>query len=235
MRLITKSILMSACIMSLMAISACSTPPQPEKNQATKPPPVIQDVIGPTEVMAATANQYTCSAYDPEGDLLSYKWLVDNGTIIGAGKTITWVTPSTAGTHSLTVTVTDQKGNSSPELKKEVKVLIDVNGKFITEIPVELSLSLTSKDTVTASKRIRIWMSAPIECIVENTNENLTYTWTASNGKLQGKGLKEGMASSVEWIAPGVAGDYTVDVAVTDTKGDAAKGTVNFTVFCCGN
>lgn len=235
MRFITKSLLLSACIMSLIAISACSTSQQPEKKQQANLPPVIQDVIGPSEVMAATANQYTCSAYDPEGDILSYTWVADNGTIKGAGKTITWITPDTAGSHSLAVTVTDQKGNSSPELKKEIKVLIDVNGKFISEIPVELRLSFTSKDTVTVSKRLRIWMSAPIECIVENNSDNLTYTWTASNGKLQGKGLNEGTASSIEWIAPGVAGDYTVDVTVTDTQGNAAKGTINFDVFCCGN
>jgi len=30
-----------------------------------------------------------------------------------------------------------------------------------------------------------------------------------------------------------VGGDFKVDVVVTDTDGNEAKGTVNFDVFCC--
>jgi hypothetical protein len=72
--------------------------------------------------------------------------------------------------------------------------------------------------------------------VVDGANpQDLKYAWTASNGKIQGKGLNEGTASQVAWIAPGAAGDYTLDVVVTDSRGNQARGTVNFKVFCCGN
>jgi hypothetical protein len=61
----------------------------------------------------------------------------------------------------------------------------------------------------------------------------MNYKWSTTGGKLQGKGIKEGTASSVGWIAPGGAGDYVVSVTATDNKGNEASGQVKFTVFCC--
>jgi len=47
--------------------------------------------------------------------------------------------------------------------------------------------------------------------------------------------LNDGTASKVNWIAPGVGGDFKVHVIVTDSSGNEAKGTVNFEVFCCSD
>jgi hypothetical protein len=100
-------------------------------------------------------------------------------------------------------------------------------------------MSLPSKEVVTGAKRVRIWTASPIECIVENVNaKDLKFTWSAASGKLQagrGMNLSDGTASKVNWIAPGVGGDFTVNVVVTDGSGNEAKGAVNFDVFCCGN
>jgi hypothetical protein len=45
--------------------------------------------------------------------------------------------------------------------------------------------------------------------------------------------LSDGTASKVNWIAPGVGGEFKVNVIVTDAGGNEAKGTINFDVFCC--
>ncbi len=119
---------------------------------------------------------------------------------------------------------------------KEVKVFVNADGTQTPDPPIVLKMTLPSSDNVTGAKRIRIWTSAPVECVVDGANpQDLKFAWTASNGKIQGKGLNEGTASKVAWIAPGAAGDYTLDVVVTDSRGNQATGTVNFKVFCCGN
>ncbi|MCX6004582.1 MAG: hypothetical protein NT082_02765, partial [Chloroflexi bacterium] len=63
----------------------------------------------------------------------------------------------------------------------------------------------------------------------------LTYNWSASEGKIQDKGIQEVKANRIRWIAPGVQTDCAIDVTVTDNQGRQAKGQVNIHVFCCGN
>jgi hypothetical protein len=174
-------------------------------------------------------------ASDPDGDKLTYIWTADNGTIKGEGNTISWLSPAGMGKYNVTVKVTDSKGLEAT-MVKEVRVFINSDGSITPEAPVVLNITLPSEDVATADKRIRIWTSAAIECKVEGADaDKLKYTWTPSNGKLQAKGLAEGTARRVTWIAPGVAGDFILDVVVTDESGNEGKGTVNFKVFCCGN
>lgn len=210
---------------------SCASQEAPKTNR----PPIISAISGTTDWSPNIEDQLICSAYDPDGDTLTYRWSADNGTIKGNGERITWLSPSAMGKYKISVTVTDSKGLEST-LVKDVKVYINADGTITPDAPVVLKLTLSAKEPVTASKRIRIWTSSPVECRVEGADtKKLKYTWTSSNGKLQAKGLAEGTASSVTWIAPGAAGEYTLDVAVTDESGNEARGTVKFDVFCCGN
>ncbi|MCX6005377.1 MAG: hypothetical protein NT082_06880 [Chloroflexi bacterium] len=232
----TSSVALTIIIFSLSLISACSTPTPttPQTAPQTNRAPLIESISGTGEWPPETYGEFECIAKDPDGDTLNYTWLVDNGTLQADGSKVTWLSPDNMGTCHLTVIVKDGKGGEAT-LTKDLKVAYNLDGT-VTEPPVVLKMALPSKETATGSKRIRIWMSSPIQCIIEGGNSgNLKYTWTASNGRLQGKGVNEGTASKVDWIAPGVAGDYTVDVVVTDDKGNEAKGTANFKVFCCGN
>ena len=52
----------------------------------------------------------TCIASDQDGNTLTYSWSKTGGTIIGSGSTITWTAPSTAGTYTITCTVSDGRG-----------------------------------------------------------------------------------------------------------------------------
>jgi len=196
---------------------------------------VISQIVGPTDWSPGTEDQVACLASDPDGDELTYRWTADNGTIRGEGDKITWVAPDKMGKYNISVTVTDSKGLET-SVTKEVRVSMNADGTITPDAPVVLNLTLPSQEVVTAAKRIRIWTSSPVECRVEGAEgKKLIYKWTTSAGKLQAKGLDDGTASRVTWIAPGAGGDYTLDVIVADESGNAAKGRVNFNVFCCGN
>lgn len=220
---------------------SCATPssaPATAPAQQANRQPVIQRINGSYDWSPLTEGQFVCIASDPDGDGLLYKWTADNGTIKGNGATVTWESPATMGKYNIMVTVSDGKGGEATAIQ-EARVIINVDGSISFDAPVVLKMALPSKEVVTGAKRVRIWTASPIECIVENVNaKDLKFTWSAASGKLQaGKGmnLNDGTASKVNWIAPGVGGDFRVDVVVIDGSSNEAKGSVIFEVFCCGN
>jgi hypothetical protein len=230
-------VLATVILITLCSGLSCAAPapaPAPQGNQQ----PVIQQITGSSDWSPQTEGQFTCVASDPDGDLLTYKWTADNGTISGSGATATWVSPAVMGKYNITVTVSDGKGGEATVVQ-EARVIVNADGSVSPDAPVVLKMSLPSREVVTGAKRVRIWTASPVECLVEGADaKNLKFTWSAASGKLQaGKGmnLSDGTASKVNWIAPGVGGDFTVDVVVTDGSGNEARGTVNFKVFCCGN
>jgi hypothetical protein len=218
-------------VIAVITVGLSCAAPAPQANR----PPNIEQIIGSTNWSPSIEGQFTCVATDPDGDALTYSWSADNGTIKGQGDKVSWTSPAGMGTYNITVKVTDSKGLEATAVK-EVKVFINADGSITPEAPVVLNITLPSKDVATGARRIRIWTSAGVECKVEGADPTkLKYTWTPSSGKLQARGLAEGTASKVTWIAPGVAGDFTLDVVVTDESGNEGKGRVNFKVFCCGN
>ena len=226
----TKTIL-AIVVLTVAVLSGTGCAAKPAENR----PPVIDQISGSTDWTANYEGQFVCVASDPDGDSLKYSWTADNGTIKGEGDRISWTSPEAMGKYKVTITVSDGKGGEAT-MTKDIRVTLNADGSITPDAPVVLNMTLPSKDTVTGAKRVRIWTSSPVECKVEGADTSkLKYTWTTPNGKLQAKGLAEGTASRVTWIAPGAAGDFTLDVVVTDNNGNEAKGTVNFKVFCCGN
>ena len=227
---IIRAIVMLSAAIIFLNIS-CITPQNPQANR----PPVIEQIDGSTSWSPLSEGQFIVHATDPDGDKLTYTWLADNGTLKTEGNTASWISPAAMGKYHITVVVSDGN-NHDVRLTKEVTVFVNADGSQTPDAPIMLKMSLPSTDVATGAKRIRIWTAAPVECVVDGANpRDLKFTWTASNGKIQGNGLNEGTASKVTWIAPGVAGDFTLDVVVSDNTGEQAKGTVNFKVFCCGN
>jgi len=211
-----------------------ATEPEPQGNRQ----PLIQQINGSLDWLPLTEGQFTCIAIDPDGDEMTYTWTADNGTISGDGATATWISPATMGKYKVSVEVSDGKGGEAIAVQ-EARVIINADGSVSPDAPVVLKMPFPSMEVVTGAKRMRIWTASPIECLIEGADaKNLKFTWSAASGKLQaakGMNLSDGTASRVNWIAPGVGGDFTVDVVVTDGSGNEVKGTVNFEVFCCGN
>ena len=207
---------------------------QPHVEQPNRPP-VIDQIAGPKAWLPETEAQLTCIASDPDGDNLTYTWIADNGTIKGTGPTITWTSPGRDGIYNITLVVSDGRGGNTKFVQEE-RVIFNSDGSISPDAPVVLKMTLPSTDVETGAKRVRIWTASPVVAMVDSAdNKTLKYIWTCSNGRMQAKGLDEGTARQVNWIAPGAAGDYTLDVVVSDGNGNSAKGTVNFKVFCCGN
>jgi len=237
------SVIITCAVILITLYSGVScVAPTPGSVAATETPvnhqPVIQQINGSSDWSPLTEGQFTCIAADPDGDEMTYTWTADNGTISANGATATWTSPAVMGKYSIMVTVSDGKGGEATAVQ-EARVVINADGSVSADAPVVLRMPFPSMEMVTGAKRMRIWTASPIECRIEGADaKNLKFTWSAASGKLQaakGMNLSEGTASSVNWIAPGVGGDFTVGVIVTDGSGNEAKGTVKFEVFCCGN
>jgi hypothetical protein len=74
-------------------------------------PPVVNSVtVNPTAVDPGQTATVTVTATDPDGDLLTYAYVVNGGAINGTGPTVQWIAPSLKGAYSVSVTVTDEEG-----------------------------------------------------------------------------------------------------------------------------
>jgi hypothetical protein len=60
--------------------------------------------------MAATV---ACEAFDPDGDILSFQWEINAGSLTGHDREVTWLVPAKPGTYVIKVIVTDNKGGSN--------------------------------------------------------------------------------------------------------------------------
>ena len=210
-------LLSSACTLFPSAPPPPPPPPPPENN-----PPIIHVMTVEKEATTLAECQVSCRATDDDGDNLSYWWTADGGTIKGEGSSIVWIASEAAGDYTITVMVTDGKGGEATD-SATISVIQEPN-----QPPVIVNLELDGSQP-DEENRIRIWRTATIECFVEDMDgDELSYTWSATGGKVQGGGR------AVGWIAPGQAGNYTVTVNVTDGKGGEDSAIVAFKVLCCG-
>ena len=222
----------SFILLLALIVAGCNQPAPPQPKHVNQKPS-ISAINGPKELIPGGEGEFYCVAYDPDGAITDFLWSCDQGTFKNQGEKVTFVAPDKLGRYMITVNVRDNEGAYAMSAK-ELKVT-ETAGAYTGEDPIVLKIKLGDADSATDNKRVRIWFSALIECAVEGNPQGVTYTWTSSGGTLQGKGLAEGAAGKVAWIAPGSAGDYRVSVAVKDQAGNTGSGVVYFKVFCCGN
>jgi hypothetical protein len=210
-------------------VTACCTAPVPI--QKTNSSPVIESISFPQDDFARQDCQITCQASDPDGDNLQYEWSADNGTITGDGANIMWISPDSMGNYNVSVKVRDGKGG---EAIQDISIRVLTNADGTTTEPITLKISLPSSAVVSERRTVKVGTMTKIACDPANgAGDKFSYTWTASGGKLKGKGIDEKTASSVYWTAPPAVDLYTVTVLMTDSEGHEAKGEVVFDVFCC--
>ncbi len=81
---------------------------------ASNDSPVINSVtLNPTTIQVEETATITVDASDPEGDSLIYAYSVSNGSISGTGNNATYTAPSSTGTYTIEVTVSDGSNNVS--------------------------------------------------------------------------------------------------------------------------
>ncbi len=91
-------------------------------------------------------------------------------------------------------------------------------GKAANEAPVITSLTANPVSVVPGE-------TSNITCVASDPDDDtLTYSWTATGGTISGVG------STVTWIAPSVAGTFTISVTVDDGEGGTDTGTVSVPV-----
>jgi hypothetical protein len=73
--------------------------------------PVISNITAnPATLTIGGMSSITCSATDPDGDIISYTWSFDYETINSSGSTINWKAPLSPGNYTVTCSVSDPDG-----------------------------------------------------------------------------------------------------------------------------
>jgi hypothetical protein len=108
--------------------------------------PVIASLVASADTVDPTARvTLTCVASDGDGDSLTYSWDLEDGEITGAGPSITWTAPIVAGSYSVWVAVSDDRGGQAADTV-EVKVL---DGVLLVSTNNELlAVTLSGIETV---------------------------------------------------------------------------------------
>lgn len=83
------------------------------KDDANGVPTISSVVVNPGSINANGIVSVAVTATDPDGDPLTYSYIVTGGAITGSGANVSWTSPSTAGAHSITVNVSDGKGGTA--------------------------------------------------------------------------------------------------------------------------
>lgn len=179
--------------------------------------PVISSLTADQEAIELFEScQIECTASDPNGDTLSFHWLVDGGSISGEGPIVTWIPPEAPGAYLITVEVSDNKDGIDIE-----HIIIEVLAP--NQLPVIENLS-------TDCPRVRPAATATIACIASDPDEDeLTYTWSAEAGNISGEG------NIVTFVAPNDYGTYLITVTVTDGRGGQVSESLEIIVCSCGS
>jgi len=171
--------------------------------------------------------QVTCSASDPDGDELSYKWTATAGTILGSGPVASWTAPQQVGTYEVTVVVTDGHG-----WKDTSSVTLNV---MLATAPTIEQLCVTPKGHInlresTAGCDYDVWREKEydIECIVSDASGVVSYQWLCTDGSISGEG------SLITWTAPDeLSVAATVTVTVRNILDDEVTRSIDLCVPSC--
>jgi len=199
---------------------------------------VSQELLCPAEVPASFDTVLLIRASDPGDNKTRFEWSAENGTIRGEGESVTWNTPPEYGTHKIDVKAINESGHESIS-----QASIDIVPFYLTQVDpdpeINLKLPIIGSSTVSEQSLVGPLTNAEISCDTPLSNiNNYKYSWSCNGGKIQGTGLKDGTASKIGWISPGVPGNYTVTVMAIDKWGNITVGSVYFQVrnpACCGS
>jgi hypothetical protein len=192
--------------------------------RANNNPPTIASLTADPGWTSPSGNlQVTCSASDPDNDELSYSWTATGGSISGTGAAVDWTAPQQVGTYNITVLVTDGYGGSATETRS-VSVLTG-------QSPIIETLLITADHCYLKPYSGGCYVGKgqmyDIECIVSDTNVDLSYEWSYTGGEISGEG------PLITWTAPDTSGYVTVTVTASDIADNTATEDVTLNVVPC--
>ncbi|MFH1860308.1 MAG: hypothetical protein ABH870_04770, partial [bacterium] len=79
-------------------------------------PPIIGSLTASTSTLApGGSSTITCTATDPNNDMLTYTWTATIGTITGTGSQVIWTSPLPSGTYTIICEVSDGKAGTDSQ------------------------------------------------------------------------------------------------------------------------
>jgi hypothetical protein len=174
--------------------------------------PVINSLTaGSEELLPSQTCEVACNASHLDGESLSYQWSANRGSISGEGPVVNWTAPNTAGTYTITVSVSDGSGGQSISYLS-IKVLPD-NPPTIERLDIEEAEVTVSED-------------CHVVCVAADPDGGvLSYEWSASGGNISGEG------PTVTWTAPEAVGTCTITVTVSDGEGNEDTASLDIDVL----
>lgn len=220
---------LTALIFSSMLI-ACAVPA--DKGLMTL------EVFSPPEVPASFEMPLICRANTEDFGSQVFLWSASGGIIRGDGSSVRWQAPELPGEY-----IIDVKGANTGGMEQCGKIIANVLPFYRTKIDLEpcvnFELPLFGCGSASAVSMVRPLTTAVLKCEMPMPLiKKYRYAWQSNGGKFQGQGVKEGIAREVGWVAPGMAGDYTVTVTATDEWGGIFIGAFYCQVkppSCCEN
>jgi hypothetical protein len=186
--------------------------------------PIIDslNLLTTDELNPGEACQVECIALDPDEDELSYSWSADAGSLSGEGATVQWTAPDAAGTYTISVEVDDGNGGIASD-QIIVGVLVPNNPPVIWSVDPEW-------------KRLKKASNTPVVCLAADPDgDELSYSWTATDGEGNPAGSFTGEGDTVTWFAPNAYGTYGITVTVSDGRGGEVSDTTTVIVCSCGS
>ena len=195
--------------------------------RANWPPQINSLVADAAWTLPSGSIRVTCTAFDADGDDLSYDWSTTGGDISGTGSVANWTAPQEVGIYNVTVVVRDGHGSSATNLLR-----ISV----ATEQPPIIEALRVTKDryghcyllTYSWGYKVGQGQKYDIECIVADTSGELSYKWSCEDGTISGEG------SMITWTAPNRYVEITtVTVIVSDIAGNMISKNISLNVVAC--
>lgn len=179
----TQFILLALVIAAtLVASSACG---------GSNHPPVITSLTpNPATVPPGGDSTITCVVSDADYDQLTYTW-TGAGAINGSGGTIIFTAPSTPGTYSINVVVSDGKGGTDTRgVAVTVSTAIATGSIAIASTPAGAAIYIDGKDTGSVT---------PLTTTVTEGNHSIKLTYYHYIDKIGTVTVTAGATTAINW------------------------------------
>jgi hypothetical protein len=195
------------------------------------PPTITSLVANASWTTPSGTIQVTCTASDPDHDVLSYGWTADGGSISGTGAVVNWTAPQEVGAYNVTVAVSDGYGG---EETRSVSIFVNHGTPPSIEKLVVTPIGYPYlRESGRSGYDFEVYQTKKydISCIASNTSGELFYEWSCTGGTISGEG------ANMTWTAPSTPGakslEATVTVIVSDVVGNSVADNIVFYVSYC--
>jgi|GEM_PF-2451595 len=181
--------------------------------------------VAPTVTITATGTIFpalsgvtlTASAYDANGDTLTYAWTADYGTLLtNNAASVKWQTPGSSMTAKVSVQVSDGRGGIGVDSKS---FQITSSSASINTPPVVAIVASGTDFQVNST--VLITASAS-----DYDGDPIAYSWQVGAGSL----LTGNTSKTISWRTPSVATTTFVSVQVTDGRGGSSVDQKTYSV-----